>query len=667
MSLQSILRNINIDNVKEFLYKLYHNRKIKEEIYNSINYSLDSEQYYSKDYLAIYLEKDYLKKIEELNISEKQLHDELSKNLEYSSKYTNTDGINSAWLNLLVLNDKLFKEELITRKKKLQEMFKIEDFKIKFLGLLGNKIKDPNHFFELFTFDFDAIFKKTHSPYIFILTTILNNNKLENITTKDDMIKHNIWNIPVFNSPRDINFKSNKDLNFFIENIHVSPEYRLMRLLLDEKIINHNFSDNEIDYILSVYRCCVGGDIKDILEIFKNNSKYYTILPFIALLDCKLELEISKQFCDSYPDFYEWAPLKNAVGFQTAASVPIIFPYIFKSNILQNRYETITFETSKHIGTLIIKNKFPPTKDEYKYKEYLLYNIKIKDKEVMFFDIHGNRVHLKESPISYQRVQLLESKWAINRLIWLLEHSKIIPYEKKECDVIVYKINKDYYLFSLFNKLEIRKMYNNLKTSLIGKIKDPIKMVKINDMIDVFIRELNGYEEITKYKLTKDNNTLFIWQIDPNDLSSWDKKVLKKNKKIYSNCESSDLYVHIETGEEAFNKKHVALDFNEKSLQELYNKQYYEAVRYHQNDDYKTYIEEQKKKIKLYKQLDTSRSNKIWERALKHVPDQIWERGRQLPTDRVYKIKSRQHPIFFKYLKYKIKYLKLKNLISTNI
>lgn len=655
----SLFGNIKPYDVKKFLGKILQKKKITYIAYKNFVSLLDLniKPYYSKENLAIYLEKNYLKKIKESNISKEKLYSELSNNLIYASKYTDTKSINKAQLDLLVLNDNVFRNTLKTNKETLQKMFKIEDFRTKFLGLFGDKIKDPNDLFKLFTFDFDTIFKKEYSPYIFILTNILNNNEIENIRTKNDMIKHNLWKIPVFNTPRDIILKSEKSLEYFVENIHISPEYRLMKLLLDKKIIKHNFNIDEIDYILSVYRCCVGGDINDILEIFKNNSKYFSILPFIALLDCKLN-DISEQFCKTYSDFYDWTPLKNSVGFETAAGVPIIFPYMFKSNILKTRYETISFETYKNIGTLIIKNPNENVTDP-KYKEYLLYNIKIKNKDVMFFDIYNNRVHLKESPISYQRVQLLESKWAINRLIWLLEHSKVTPLEDKKCDVIIYRTKKDYYLFSLFNKSEINKMYENLRISLNQKIKDVEERKLFDDLIQTFICELNEYEEITKYRLHKDNQTLFIWQIDPSELSSWNEDKIINGKKI-DNCINSDLYINMLSGKEEFNKIHIALDFDKKEqILEFPDKIFYKAKKYHNDDEYRIYIDNQKEiydeQIKLNCQ-SISNSTPDLKREEKPVISEIEPNGQKLSEKEMKK-----------YLKYKIKYLKLKNLISTNL
>ena len=126
------------------------------------------------------------------------------------------------------------------------------------------------------------------------------------------------------------------------------------------------------------------------------------------------------------------------------------------------------------------------------------------------------------------------------------------------------------YLLSLYSKSEIIEMYKNLRVALIAKIVDPKLKDKMEDLIQTFIVELNSYKEITKYRVYKNNNKFFIWEIDPLELS------LGYN----GDCISSDLFINIKTGEEVFDKTG--------------NDNYYKALNFNQYEDY---AEDIKKKI----------------------------------------------------------------------
>ena len=140
------------------------------------------------------------------------------------------------------------------------------------------------------------------------------------------------------------------------------------------------------------------------------------------------------------------------------------------------------------------------------------------------------------------------------------------------------------------------------------------KKIKVSCLIQTFIDELNNYEEITKYRLhkkIKENNllTLFIWEIKPNEikLNLWNEHKQKKSKlgNIQS-CVNSELFKDIVSGEEAFEKQHLTLNF-EQNEQILDNptKKYYNVVRYHQDPIYKKYINDQiilfTSKVKYFK------------------------------------------------------------------
>jgi hypothetical protein len=323
---------------------------------------------------------------------------------------------------------------------------------------------------------------------------------------------------------------------------------------------------------------------------------------------------------------------------------------MLKSNILESRWDTNPFEVDKNIGILILK-----VTNEKPGKEYILINMKIKNNEIMFFDIFGNRVYLKDSPIGLQRVQLLESKWVINRLIWLLEHRQVLPYNKKECDVIVYKINKktednkDIYLLSLYSKSEIIKMYDDLKTAL-GKILHFELKKRAISLIQNFIDEIISYEEITTYRVYKNGKKFFIWEIDPSELSSWSDITMKKSKKGYNtNCISSELFIDMETGEEAFEKSELTLDINKnESILDHPHKKFYEAVRFHQDDIYAQYFKNQIALNPRKVELETiNKKYLLYDESNHHH--------------------SNLDISFTKYLKYKNKYLKLKDNYFSNL
>jgi hypothetical protein len=197
------------------------------------------------------------------------------------------------------------------------------------------------------------------------------------------------------------------------------------------------------------------------------------------------------------------------------------------------------------------------------------------------------------------------------------------------------------YLLSLYDRSEINQMYEDLRASLqkITNITEKNKK-KIDDLIQVFINEFKDYEDIIEYRLHKDNETLFIWQIDPSELNLWNGKKFKNNKEI-SKCISSELYIDMITGAEDFYKEKLSLNFDKnESISNLGNrdKVYYKAVRYNQDEDYARYIDKQKE-IK----------NSRWRSS-----------SRNKTGDETKEAK--------KYLKYKTKYLKLKNKIfSANL
>jgi hypothetical protein len=537
------------------------------------------------DNLTIYYTKDY-----ETNLNE-DLINELYKNIEYAKQYKTYNNVNEARNNILFLKDDRFKDQLKIRETKFKEV--IQKDECNFLGLLNNKINDTNDFFKLFTFDFNNLFKKEHIQTIFNLTKLFNKGEINGIFTKQNIIDNNLWKIPSFNTPRDIILSNEKSLEEFVEELYISPEYRLMKLLLENKIINNNFKDDEIDYILSVYRCCFIGDNFD-LELFKPNSKFFDSTPYISSYDRKLNFE-SQKFCKDNPEL-TWNPLNNILGVHIAAMRTIIFPFMTISNNLNNRYENIPYDhiKEKPIGIFILN--FQET--------YIILNIRIIDNKLKLFDIYDNLIHLKDSAISFQRCQLLECKWAINRLVSLLEHSKVMPYKEKECDIIVFKINKkvytnkDIYLFSLYNKIEILEMYNNLEKAInTTKNIDINKKNQISCLIQTFIDELNMYEEIINYRFHKKimkNNilTLFLWEINPKEIHLWNYTKNKKSKlgKI-DNCIKSELYVNIKTDEESYEKQEFNFEIND--IQNVSDK-FYKSVKYHQDDEYKKKIEKYK-------------------------------------------------------------------------
>lgn len=583
---------------KTLVIDFVNSQKISDEKKEYFKSLLKKEPIKSSN-LSIYYVDDYKTKLNKEN------SEELEKNINWAKQYTSLKIVKQNRNKILFIDNDRLKKELKIKEEKLKQII-CED-KQGFLKLLGNKIYDPNDFFKLFTFDYDKIFKKEHIQTIFNLTKLFNEDKINRITTKQDMIDNNLWNIPSFNAPRDLILSSEESLDKFIKDSHISPEYRLMKFLLENKIINHNFNENEIDYILSIYRCCVFGLNNDIIR-FRNNPKYYDANPYISSYDCKLNNEICEK---NKKNEFTWNVLNNMLGIHTAGIRTTIFPYMAISNDLPNRYETSTFNISdENIGLFVF---------EFPNEKLIICYFKIIDNQLRFFDINDNRIYPEKSLISSQRVQLLESKWAIARLLSFLENSKIVPFNKKPCDIIVYKVNKkhegynkiskDMYLLSLYDYDEIIKMYNDFKDIIGAKILDIDIKNQLNYLIQTFIDEFNSYEKIDNYRLFNDQNqSLFIWQIKEEELHLWnyDGKILYYTGDNYksknSKCIYSDIYTNIINNEIDYNK----LDSTKigrifKGYGDETGNIFYDTVRYHQESEYKKYIDKQKELIIKYK------------------------------------------------------------------
>ena len=112
----------------------------------------------------------------------------------------------------------------------------------------------------------------------------------------------------------------------------------------------------------------------------------------------------------------------------------------------------------------------------------------------------------------------------------------------------------------------------------------------------------------------------------------------------------------METGSENFDKDKLALNFDKnESILANPNKVYFKAVKYNQNNEYAKYINEQKKiKLNLPKSTLGLLLNDF-----KPTP-----RHKSTPRNKP-TLRNKPELNFSKYLKYKIKYLKLKNKISS--
>ena len=630
--------NIEIAQIKRnFAYhsesKKYNERYPEEYAYfnkllNQVNLipdisnidSIIDNKLYSKGNISIVLDNDFTTKMSTNGITNDKFMKTIKENIEDISRYSDIDTYNKAKfdINYDSRND-IIKDRLLERKQTLQKITKNKTDNAKLLELFP-EMKNTQEIFDKFNFDdldddLDLNTPKNHIMYLSKLNELFNNREYQEING-NQLEELNIWHKPILNTPRDYNLvvESRKELSDFTQ-YFVSPELRLMNFLLQNQFILNKFNKKDIDYILSVYRCFTIGNNIDLRHSVAFNSKYYDVWPCFGLVDCKNDV------CEKYK--IGWSIENNAIGTLLAARRRIIFPYmIISDNLGSSRYETIKFNSDLNIGIIILKILIEDDKYIYHY-----YYIRIINDTIGFFDIYNNSIYFKTSPSAQPRVQLLESKWAIYKLLWYLSFRKIIPYTQREgCDILLYKTNrkisipnredKDIYLLSIYNKDEIRKMYMDLLDSI--KIFELNKLYKdLQILIQTFILELDSYTILTKYRLFNTNNCnkLFVWEIDPSERLQWGEfDNIVNCIEIYKgsiptelgriSCIKSNLYISMD--KEILNHDKVGIDRDKESIKigdsltdiliEPFDKYfpikyYYKSIDYNYNDIYKNTVD----------------------------------------------------------------------------
>jgi hypothetical protein len=589
---------------------------------------------YSSNNISIILDLDFASKLTKHKITNEKFSEIMKEIIKHISQYSDIDKYNKAKFDLSYdLRNDIISNELLERKKTLEKIIANKEDKPKLLELFSG-IGDTNKLFELFDFEpsYDLeLISKPHAMYLFGLNHFLNKYK-DAIIDDKQLLDLELWHKPVLNTPRDFILEATNESE--ISQYFITPELRLMSFLLTNGFIKHKFNRKYLDYILSVYRCCVFGNNKDII-LFKNNSKYYDSGPYYGGGDCN-----KNDICDKYN--LGWTLTNNAIGIELAARRRIIFPYMIISDSLETRYETIKFDLDSTMGIVILKISIGNGRYLYHYYYINIMTDIISNKiAIGFFDIYNNRIHFKSSPSAQPRGQLLESKWAIYKLLWYLSFRKIIPYtQKTECDIILYKTNKkisiqgredkDMYLLSIYNKDEIRQMYNNILRSIQTFRKNP-QYKSLETLIGLFISELESYTIINKYRLfhVESCNKLFVWEIAPSERLHWSEwKDITKCIKLYTDklpdklsedlstisCIKSNLYISMDDKLEghnklAFNKSELSFNIGDilpDILEYPYEnytpiKYYYKAIDYNNNQKYKDAVDLYKKNLnRLY-------------------------------------------------------------------
>ena len=583
---------------------------------------------YSDSNIGIILDPNLESKLSTANIDISVFMKAITDNLGFISQYADIAEYNKAKINLHYdLRNDIIKEELAKREQTLRKIIDTENPKLIELVPAMNPTTD---LFDLFDFkpDYDLDMESTeyHSMYLHTLSSYFKRYTQHEQKSYDknsliqELKQNKLWHTPVFNNPRDYNLEveEGKSINDFIP-YFISPEQRLIKFLCENQYFQHQLFPKDIDYILSVYRCCVFGNNKDI-QLFKDNSKYYDSGPYFSSKDC-----LDKDFRNKHKLY--WTLANNAVGIQLAARRRIIFPFmIISDNLDSSRYETVGFDTNLNLGVIILK-----VKNDKRYI-YHYYYIRILTGTIRFFDIFNNIIHFKSSPSAQPRGQLLESKWAIYKLLWYLSFRKIIPSTKeKKCDIIVYNTNrtidvmgrgrKNIYLLSIYDKDEIFQMYDKIITSIGNHSLNQ----SLNALIGEFKTELESYVVLDDYRLfhVEKCNKLFVWEIDQSEEKQWNKlENIPNCRKIYEtsdkygtiSCIKSNLYVSMNNkligyDKLAHNKEEYSVKLSNSLPDVLVSphdqyfpiKFYYKAIDYYNIDKYRLLVDIYKRNLnRLY-------------------------------------------------------------------
>lgn len=610
---------------------------------------------YSKGNISIILDDDFKTKINTNGITDDTFMKTIKENIEDISKYSDLDKYNKAKFDINYdLRNDIIKQNLAERKQKITEITQDPVDNQRFLNLFEG-MKDTREIFDLFDFDLnddlELIQSKPHEMYLSRLNQLfgdisrdMKKRQLASLDqwhtptiTKHQLVESGLWHKPVLNSLRDYNLslEEGKQMSDFTQ-YFITPEIRLMNFLIRNNFIKDKIDQKQIDYILSVYRCFVIGNNYDIKFSFKNNNRYHDVWPCITPTECGGLNNV----CTKYG--IDWSLTNNAIGTLLAARRRIIFPYmIISDNLEVSRYETIKFDSNFNIGIIILKL---PIKDKRPIYHY--YYMRLLKNNIGFSDIYNNTIHFKSSPSAQPRVQLLESKWAIYKLLWYLSFRKIIPYtQKDQCDIFLYKTNrqisipdrtdKDLYLLSIYNVDEIKKMYNDLLNSIII-FKSTKLYTDLKKLIQTFIDELDSYTILTKYRLFNIHNCnkLFVWEIDPSERLQWGdfdgiQSCIDRYKDNMPHelsritCIKSNLYISMDDNilnydKLELNKDSLSVNLDDSLpdiLEEPFDqyvpiKYYYKAIDYNYNESYKEHVDLYKKNLNrlyvriLYKFID---------------------------------------------------------------
>lgn len=692
--------------VKNYFKTTLSNKKVP---LSNITEIIDSEEtithpfYDNQNGIAIFLEKDWSRKLEGTGLTKEKIISQLQINIEHIKKYSTIEKYDKAKRDL---NYNLQNDIIVQGLQKREALFrsiidsKDQTHNDKFTLLFKEQLKPIEKIFDLFTFEIDTRFisDQTHNPYIFDLTTLIDKNLLLSSTHIDNkfLLDNKIWDMPYLNTPRDYLLESeiDIDIDFLIKNRYITPEYRIMLLLLQDMRNNDTLKidDKQLDYLLSVYRCCVIGQDKD-LDEFAYNSKYYDCMPlFRSTQDCNIPYN---DICNIFNDL-RWSVDNNALGIELSTSRRLFCPIVIISSDLSNtRYEKIEFESIDNIGVIVFKIR---TKSSIIIHTYY---IKIKNDsyegvELAFYDNRNNRIHFSNSASSFPRLQFLESKWAIYKLLWYSSFRKIIPYKKNECDIIVYRINnksktgQDIYLLSIYNKDQIRKMYSDFIQSFNDKY-DPNSKLRIdmNILIVKLIAEIESYTVISEYRLLNNSTDtkLFIWEINPESVKNeWYASQEITLDKIP--CIKSNLFISIDDTlpddiKMGMNKQNTSIINREKFRTGGTPKEYYKAIDYIQDiNGYKTTVDLYKSKVQQFKEsqklVNHGRSigndrltdkQKLKDNTLESIifKQKLKDNTLKRKVERSEKSQYDDDIFAYKYLKYKDKYIKLKDNLKNKM
>jgi hypothetical protein len=205
---------------------------------------------------------------------------------------------------------------------------------------------------ESFTLDFNTIFNRdtNFSPYLHMLTQNFDKIIGKKLSTKE-MLENNIWKTPPFNNPRDYNLLESREPEKFSSDLDkvITFEYKLMDILLREKIIDNDYNEAQIDFILASYRNCVFSSNDNIMKyIF--NSKYFDSAPFFFI---KAECT-DNSLCTEIPNL-KWNIKNNQIGIENASHRPLLLPFVvIADNIIARKdYRESTFPNS--LGIFIFR------------------------------------------------------------------------------------------------------------------------------------------------------------------------------------------------------------------------------------------------------------------------------------------------------------------------